>query len=44
MVQELGQQEHMEQFWVFLKQKLSKKPLTVVGNGSQKEILFLLQM
>ena len=29
---------------VFLKQKLANKPFTVVGNGKQKETLFIFQM
>ena len=28
-------------FGVFFKQKLENKPFTVVGNGNQKEILYL---
>ena len=36
MAQELELQVHMEQFLeFFFKQKLSRKPLTIVGNGKQ---------
>ena len=41
-VQEL--QEHMGLFLGFLAQKLAKKPLTIVGDGNQKEILLTFQM
>ena len=41
MDQELKQQVFMELFLVFFKQKLENKPLTIVGNGNQKEILLM---